>query len=41
MVEKDRANSDGVDMDGKTCVKGDVLTDTLDISNLYANLNVA
>ncbi|MCO4540181.1 Major cell-surface adhesin PAc [Streptococcus infantarius subsp. infantarius] len=40
MVEKDRANSDGVDMDGKTAVKGDVLTDTLDISNLYANLNV-
>ena len=40
VVEKDRANSDGVDMDGKTAVKGDVLTDTLDISNLYANLNV-
>lgn len=40
VVEKDRANSDGVDMDGKTAVKGDVLTDTLDISNIYANLNV-
>ncbi|MFC3928845.1 SspB-related isopeptide-forming adhesin [Streptococcus caprae] len=40
MVEKDRANSDGLDMDGKTTVKGDVLTDTLDISNIYANLNV-
>ena len=40
VVEKDRANSDGVDMEGNTAVKGDVLTDTLDISNLYANLNV-
>ncbi|MCC9885522.1 LPXTG cell wall anchor domain-containing protein [Streptococcus agalactiae] len=40
MVEKDRVNSDGLDMNGKTAVKGDVLTDKLDISNVYANLKL-